>query len=137
MAIPGGLLWVSTRTDSPSCWRFWKNGLEYSIAGQDVFVNVAGGLSVDEPVADLGLVVSIASSFQGRPVDSRTVLLGEVGLAGEVRAAQQVSARAREAARMGFDRIVLPKANVPIPDVPDSVEAVGVASVVEALELVF
>jgi DNA repair protein RadA/Sms len=110
---------------------------QYSIAGQDVFVNVAGGLSVDEPVADLGLVVSIASSFQGRPVDSRTVMLGEVGLAGEVRAAQQVSSRAREAARMGFERIVLPKANLPIPDGPDSVEAVGVGSVSEALELVF
>ncbi len=107
------------------------------LAGEDVFVNVVGGLSVGEPVADLGLAAAVVSSFRARPLDARTVLVGEVGLAGEVRAAQQVALRAREAARLGFERIVLPASNLPLPDGQDSVEAVGVRTLEEALDLLF
>jgi DNA repair protein RadA/Sms len=107
------------------------------LAGEDVFVNVVGGLSVGEPVADLGLAAAVVSSFRARPIDARTVLLGEVGLAGEVRAAQQASLRAREAARLGFERILLPASNLPLPDAPESVEAVGVRTMEEALDLLF
>ncbi len=107
------------------------------LAGEDVFVNVVGGLSVGEPVADLGLAAAVASSFRARPLDARTVLVGEVGLAGEVRAAQQVALRVREAARLGFERIVLPASNLPLPDSEDSVEAVGVRTMEEALDLLF
>ncbi len=110
------------------------------LSAEDVYVNVAGGLVVDEPVADLGLVAAVASSFKGRPVDSQTVLLGEVGLAGEVRAAQQVALRVTEAARLGFNKIILPTGNLPLPDEAGAdldVELVGVRNVGEALEAVF
>ncbi len=110
------------------------------LSAEDVYVNVAGGLVVDEPVADLGLVAAVASSFKGRPVDSKTVLLGEVGLAGEVRAAQQVALRVKEAARLGFNKIILPTGNLPLPDEARAdldVELVGVRNVGEALEAVF
>ncbi|MEE9264686.1 MAG: DNA repair protein RadA [Vicinamibacteria bacterium] len=110
------------------------------LSAEDVYVNVAGGLVVDEPVADLGLVAAVASSFKGRPVDSKTVLLGEVGLAGEVRAAQQVALRVKEAARLGFNKIILPTGNLPLPDEAGAdldVELVGVRNVGEALEVVF
>jgi DNA repair protein RadA/Sms len=112
---------------------------QMALSAEDVFVNVAGGLVVDEPVADLGLVVAVASSFRARPVDPHSVLLGEVGLAGEVRAAQQVALRVREAARLGFNTIILPAGNLPLPDDPGSaeVELVGVRNVGEALEHVF
>lgn len=105
------------------------------LSSEDVFVNVAGGLVVAEPVADLGVVAAVASSFRGRPIDAGTVVLGEVGLAGEVRAAQQVSLRVREAARLGFDKIILPAGNLPLPDAPDSVDPVGVRNIGEALEI--
>lgn len=110
------------------------------LSAEDVYVNVAGGLVVGEPVADLGLVVAVASSFKGRPVDSQTVLLGEVGLAGEVRAAQQIALRVKEAARLGFNKIILPTGNLPLPDEAGAdldVELVGVRNVGEALEAVF
>ena len=110
------------------------------LSAEDVYVNVAGGLVVDEPVADLGLVAAVASSFKGRPVDSQTVLLGEVGLAGEVRAAQQVALRVKEAARLGFNKIILPTGNLPLPDEAGAdldVELEGVRNVGEALEAVF
>ena len=110
------------------------------LSAEDVYVNVAGGLVVDEPVADLGLVAAVASSFKGRPVDSQTVLLGEVGLAGEVRAAQQVALRVKEAARLGFNKIILPTGNLPLPGEAGAdldVKLEGVRNVGEALEAVF
>jgi len=108
------------------------------LQSEDVFVNVAGGLAVDEPSADLGLAAAVASSFRARPIDSETVLLGEVGLAGEVRAAQQVALRVREAARLGFRRAILPAGNLPLAETTEaSVEAVGVRNIVEALDMVF
>ncbi len=109
------------------------------LSAEDVYVNVAGGLAVGEPVADLGVAAAVASSFKGRPVDSQTVLLGEVGLAGEVRAAQQVAVRVKEAARLGFNKIILPIGNLPLPDEAAAaldVELVGVRNVGEVLELV-
>jgi DNA repair protein RadA/Sms len=111
--------------------------IKLEIGGEDVFVNVAGGLTVGEPVADLGLAVAVASSFRGRPIDPHTVLLGEVGLAGEVRAAQQVSLRAKEAARLGFKQLLLPAGNLPLPDAPPSIKTVGIQTLEEALNLLF
>jgi DNA repair protein RadA/Sms len=107
-----------------------------ALSAEDVFVKVAGGLVVDEPVADLGVVAAVASSFKGLAVQAQCVLLGEVGLAGEVRAAQRVAMRVREAARLGFNRIILPAGNLPFPDDNGSVELVGVRNVGEALEAV-
>ena len=108
-----------------------------NILGDDVFVNVAGGMTTDEPAADLGIVIAIVSSFRNRPVDERTAVFGEVGLAGEVRATSHALLRAREAYSMGFSRWIIPQGNLSGLDYDDGIEVVGVRSAVEALEAVF
>ncbi len=82
------------------------------IVNHDIFINVAGGVKLNEPAIDLGIVSSIVSGFLGRPIDAGTVVCGEVGLTGEVRGVGQMEARIKEAAKMGFDRCILPKAMV-------------------------
>ena len=79
------------------------------LSNHDIYLNVAGGVRVDEPAIDLGIVSSMTSSFLDRPIDAGTVVFGEVGLTGEVRGVSQMDTRIREAARMGFDRCILPK----------------------------
>jgi DNA repair protein RadA/Sms len=101
--------------------------------GLDAYVKVAGGLRLDEPAADLAVAVALASCFRDRPVDGRTVVLGEVGLGGEARAVSRVPERLREAARLGFDRAVLPLPTRLAPAPPADIEVVPVASVGEAI----
>ncbi|MFQ5667627.1 MAG: DNA repair protein RadA [Candidatus Binatia bacterium] len=112
-----------------------KMGLH--LLGQDVFVNVAGGVRVDEPAVDLGVIVAVASSALDKPVDSHTLLLGEVGLAGEVRAVGQVAARVREASKLGFSRCILPESSRRQLPALDGVELHGVASLAGAWDLLF
>jgi DNA repair protein RadA/Sms len=81
------------------------------VSGHDIFVNVVGGIELEEPAIDLGVAASIASSFREKPVDPGTVLFGEVGLAGEIRAIQRPEVRVAEAAKMGFQRCLLPESN--------------------------
>src|SRR5436853_2991035 len=81
------------------------------LLGDDVFVNIAGGLDVDEPAVDLGLVTAIASSFRNQAIDAHTAVFGEVGLTGEIRGATQAAVRAREAQALGFKKLVMPSAN--------------------------
>lgn len=107
------------------------------LAGEDVFVNIAGGLEVDEPAADLGLVTAIASSFKNLTVDPHTAVFGEIGLTGEVRGAMQAAVRAREAQALGFKRLVLPASNVNGLERLLGLRVVGVRSVDEALEELF
>ncbi|NLL05298.1 MAG: DNA repair protein RadA [Clostridiaceae bacterium] len=80
----------------------------------DAYVNVVGGLKVDEPACDLGVVMAIASSFRNKPIDLSTVLIGEVGLTGEVRAINQIEKRVIEAARMGFKNCIVPAGNIKV-----------------------
>jgi DNA repair protein RadA/Sms len=105
-----------------------------NLVAEDVFVNVAGGMSLDEPAADLAIVAAVASSVRNRPVRSGTAVFGEVGLAGEVRGTNQASLRVREAAQMGFTRCVVPTGNCAPADVPSGFELVGVKTVGEALD---
>ena len=99
-----------------------------SLHEQDVFLNVAGGLRVDEPAADLAVVAAVASSMRGRALPEDVVVWGEVGLTGEVRGVARAEARVREAARLGFRRCVLPASNVRgLPPV-DGVRVEGVAA---------
>jgi DNA repair protein RadA/Sms len=83
-----------------------------NLIGDDVFVNIAGGMTVDEPASDLGVVAAIASSVRNRVIPASTAMFGEVGLAGEVRGITQASLRVREAAQMGFSRCIMPEANI-------------------------
>jgi len=109
----------------------------YHLLDYDVFVNVAGGLEVDEPAADLGVIAAIASSFKNLPVDAHTAVFGEVGLTGEVRGAMQAQARAREAQALGFKRIVMPASNTAGLERILGLRVVGVRSVEEALDELF
>jgi DNA repair protein RadA/Sms len=81
------------------------------LGSKDIYVNVAGGVNLEEPAADLPLAVSIASCYKDIPVDAKTVVIGEVGLGGEVRAVHQVIPRIKEAEKLGFKRIIIPKGN--------------------------
>lgn len=109
----------------------------FHLMGDDVFVNIAGGLEIDEPAADLGVVASIASSFKNVPVDALTAVFGEVGLTGEVRGAMQAQGRAREAQTLGFKRIIMPASNKAGLERLLGVRVVGVRSVEEALDELF
>lgn len=84
----------------------------YSLHSQDVHVNIAGGIKVLEPSLDLAIIMAIASSFKDVPIDSGTVIFGEVGLAGEVRMVNQVEKRIQEVLKMGFKRCIIPKSNL-------------------------
>src|SRR5467141_3905992 len=107
------------------------------LLGDDVFVNIAGGLEVDEPAVDLGLVSAIASSFRNQPIDAHTAVFGEVGLTGEVRGAMQAAVRAREAQALGFKKIVMPSSNTAGLEKLLGLRVVGVRSVEEALNELF
>jgi DNA repair protein RadA/Sms len=76
---------------------------------QDLYVNVVGGLRIDEPAADLGVALAILSSFRDKPVDPRLIAIGEIGLSGELRGAPQLEPRLREAAKLGFERALVPR----------------------------
>jgi DNA repair protein RadA/Sms len=104
-----------------------------SLAGDDVYVNIAGGMTIDEPAADLSVVAAVASSVRNRGLAASTAVFGEVGLSGEIRGIPQAALRVREAAQMGFTRIVLPSANLE-GSADSRLELVGVRDVSEALD---
>ena len=108
-----------------------------NLIGDDVFVNMAGGMAIDEPATDLAVVAAIASSVRNRAIPPTTAMFGEVGLAGEVRGTAQAGLRIREAAQMGFERCVMPEANIDPEDraaMKGTCELFGVRSIGEALD---
>lgn len=96
----------------------------------DVILATVGGLKVDEPAADLAVAIAVVASFRDRVVDARTVLLGEVGLGGQVRPVSQLELRLREAAKLGFKRAIIPK-NQPVPDL--GMQIIPAAKVIDAI----
>ncbi|MCX7841780.1 MAG: DNA repair protein RadA [Clostridia bacterium] len=109
------------------------------LSNYDAYVNVVSGLKIDEPACDLGIITAIASSFRDASVDEGTVLIGEVGLTGEVRAVGQIDKRIMEAARIGFKTCIIPRGNMKMLEKLKNIEDVaikGVANVQEALDLV-
>src|SRR5205814_32418 len=108
-----------------------------NLMGDDVFVNIAGGMTIDEPASDLGVLAAIASSVRNRVISATTAMFGEVGLAGEIRGISQANLRIREAAQMGFRQCILPEANLERGDGGQGLgrcALVGVRTVVEALD---
>jgi DNA repair protein RadA/Sms len=103
------------------------------IGQYDVFVNVAGGIRVEEPAVDLGMAVSIVSSLRDLPVDSSTVAIGEIGLGGEIRTVSKADQRVSEARKLGFTRCVLPRNNARGMSVPNGITLVEVDAIDEAL----
>ncbi len=108
-----------------------------TLANHDIYIKVAGGIRLDEPAVDLGLVASISSNFLDRPIEPRTVIFGEVGLAGEVRGVNQAQPRIMEAAKLGFKRCILPKDNLKGLKRSTPMELVGVGTIKEAIERFF
>jgi DNA repair protein RadA/Sms len=109
----------------------------FHLSGDDIFVNLVGGISLDEPAVDLGIVAAVTSSFRNIPINAHTIVFGEVGLAGEVRATSHAAVRLREIARMGFKRVVMPQNNLSGLPEDDRLEIIGVRSVIDALEALF
>ncbi|MDK9705449.1 MAG: DNA repair protein RadA [Desulforhopalus sp.] len=112
-----------------------KGGLD--LYGHDIFLNIAGGMRIDEPALDLGVISALASSLLEKPISSSTVVCGEVGLAGEVRAIGHVDVRIREAQRLGFTRFVLPAGNKERLTWKPEIELIGVANLHEVLQGIF
>ncbi len=102
---------------------------------QDVFVNIAGGVRVDEPAVDLGIALSIISSLRDVPVDSQSVMVGEIGLGGEIRTISQIEKRIQETAKLGFKKILLPKNNLKSSVRNGGIELVGVEHIEDAVQL--
>ncbi len=108
-----------------------------ALANHDIFIKVAGGIRLDEPAVDLGVIASLASNFLDRPVDPKTVVFGEVGLAGEVRAVNQAEPRVKEAEKLGFKRCIMPKDNLKGLKPRGGIEVIGVGTIKEAMENMF
>lgn len=103
------------------------------LSGSDAYVNLAGGMRLNEPAIDLGIIAAIVSSFKNIPVDPHTIIFGEVGLAGEVRGVSMAAQRVKEAAKLGFTTCILPRVNCDgIPHM-EGMKLLGVSNVVEAL----
>lgn len=105
----------------------------FRLYDKDVYINIAGGMSITEPAADLALCAAVASSFRNRPIDSDCSVIGEIGLVGEIRAVPQAERRIAECARMGFQRIILPKANLRSVRSDHGATLIGVETVAEAI----
>ncbi len=108
--------------------------LGFMLSQEDIYINVAGGIKVEEPGADLAVVVAIASSFKNRPVFEDTVIIGEVGLAGEVRAVSYVEKRIQEAYKLGFSRAIVPYENAVDISKTSKIKIQGVKNIREAVE---
>ncbi|MEQ6376589.1 DNA repair protein RadA [Bacillaceae bacterium S4-13-56] len=104
------------------------------LQNQDAYVKVAGGVKLDEPAIDLAVAVSIASSFRDQPSNPEDVFIGEVGLTGEIRRVARIEQRVKEAAKLGFKRVILPSKNIGGWTVPEGIEIIGVDTVKEALK---
>ncbi len=111
--------------------------VELSLAGQDIFLNVAGGVRLGEPAIDLAAIAVLASSHLNRIINPQLVIFGEVGLTGEVRAVTQPELRVKEAARLGFTQCVLPRKSIKNLDVPDGIQLIGVDQAAETLDIIF
>jgi DNA repair protein RadA/Sms len=101
----------------------------------DVFVNIVGGIRIDEPAVDLGIAMSILSSKEDVSVDSQTVVIGEIGLGGEVRTINQIEKRIQEAAKLGFKRLILPKNNLKGILRKPEIEIIGIERIEEAVDI--
>ncbi|RXJ03012.1 DNA repair protein RadA [Anaerobacillus alkaliphilus] len=105
------------------------------LQNQDAYLNVAGGVRLDEPAVDLGIAISIASSFRDYPTSPTDVAIGEIGLTGEVRRVSRIEQRVLEAAKLGFKRVIIPEKNIGGWNIPNGISVVGVSTVKEALDI--
>ncbi len=111
--------------------------LGMQLMGHDIFMNVAGGVKADEPALDMGIIAAIASSFSDRPVAEGLIVLGEVGLTGEVRAISHAEIRVAESKKMGFTQCLIPEGNLRRMTEIKGIDVKGISTVSDALEVLF
>ena len=102
----------------------------------DAYVNIAGGIKINEPAIDLGIVMAIVSSYKNRPFDERTSVFGEVGLSGEVRAVNMPEQRVAEAKKLGFETCIVPEVSLDSVKSIGGIKIIGVKSINEAIGLI-
>jgi DNA repair protein RadA/Sms len=113
--------------------------LGYSFAGEDIYLNVAGGLTISEPATDLGVAMAVVSCLKGKAIPSKVMIFGEVGLSGEVRSVSQPLARMKEAHSLGFETIVMPQGNLSVIEKKErqNMDLVGVQHLKQAINHIF
>ena len=107
-----------------------------SLSNYDAYVNIAGGIRMNEPAADLGIVMAIASSYKNKPIAEDTIVFGEVGLSGEVRAVSMPEQRVAEAKKLGFKTCIVPSVTLKSIGKVDGIEVIGVSSVNQAMNYI-
>ena len=100
---------------------------------QDVYLNVVGGIKINEPAIDLGIIMVVASSFKNKPIPKDVVIMGEVGLTGEVRRISMIEKRIKEAEKLGFKTCIIPENNLKNLKEKYSIKLIGVRSISEAI----
>jgi DNA repair protein RadA/Sms len=110
--------------------------LGLQIGDCDAYVNIAGGMKISEPAIDLGLIMAIVSSFKNRAVDERTIVFGEVGLSGEVRAVSMAQQRVQEAKKLGYETVIMPRVNLEGMDKIEGIRIIGVGGIGEAIDVI-
>ena len=108
----------------------------YHLGNYDAYVNIAGGIKINEPAIDLGIVMAIVSSYKNRPFDERTIVFGEVGLSGEVRAVNMPEQRVAEAKKLGFETCIVPEVSLDSVKSVKGIKIIGVKSINEAIGLI-
>lgn len=109
----------------------------YNLSNQDVYVNVVGGMKIDEPAADLGIICAIATAFKNTEIPPDIALIGEVGLTGELRAVVQIEKRLTELSKLGFSKCIVPESNKKGLNIPDNLEVLFAKNVSSALKILF
>ena len=105
------------------------------LSNYDAYINIAGGIRMNEPAVDLGIVMAIVSSYKNRPISEKTIVFGEVGLSGEVRAVSMPSQRVAEARKLGFQTCIMPEVSKRMLKNMKGIEIIGVKSVNQAMNL--
>lgn len=106
-----------------------------NLGNQDVYINIVGGLKVNEPAIDLGIIAATVSSFKNIPIDTKTVVLGEVGLTGEIRSINLMEKRLKEAEKLGFKRCIIPESNRKLLKEKYKLDIIGIKNINEALKI--
>jgi len=104
-----------------------------NLSKHDVYINVVGGIDIQEPAADLGVALAVATCARNVIVDPETVIIGEIGLSGEIRSVRQLDMRINEAAKLGFKKAIVPKSSLPLKNSNNKIEIIGVSRLIEAI----
>jgi DNA repair protein RadA/Sms len=106
------------------------------LSSSDAYVNIVGGMKLNEPAIDLGILMAIVSSYKNRPIDEKTIVFGEVGLSGEVRAVSMVENRIAEAKKLGFETCVIPEVSKQVIKNMTGIKIIGVKNISDAIHLI-